>query len=49
MYAWTTDKTKDKDPFRGIVSIFMSILYVNKYLYKSRTKPVTFFKTPTYA
>lgn len=38
MYAWTTDKAKDKDPFRDILSMFMSILYVNKYLHRSRTK-----------
>lgn len=38
MNAQTTDKANDKDMFRGILSTFMSILYINKYLHKSWTK-----------
>lgn len=38
MDAQTTHKANDRDIFRGILSTFMSILYVNKYLHKSWTK-----------
>lgn len=46
MYAEIADKGNYKDIFRGIPSIFMPILYVNKYLHKSWNK--IFFETPTY-